>query len=561
MSFPELFSALLSSRGLSEETAEEFLHPDYEKLHDPLLLPDMEKARDRILSAIDKKEHIVIFSDYDADGIPGAVVLSDFFKRIQYENVSFYIPHRHDEGFGLNMEAVDEMKERGAKLIVTVDCGIADGEEVAYAKKKGIDTIITDHHEPPRPSSGQAGGVLPKAYAIVNPKLNPPAGGQEYPFKELCGAAVAYKLVQALAKSASWRTDFKEGMEKWSLDMVGIATLSDMVPLVGENRILARYGLDVLRKTPRPGLLALFDKLNMSQKNLTEDDVTFMITPRINAASRMGHPKDAFDLLVASDSSEAYKLADHLEKINRERKGVVASIVKDAKKHLSSRELKEVIVIGNPEWKPSLLGLVANSLVEEYKRPVFMWGRDGGDELKGSCRSFDGINLYALMSSAREHFKEFGGHKGAGGFSVTLEQLTTLEEKLSEIIRTSPPPPSPESGEGERGRGFEIRIDEIREDLWQVVSQFAPFGMGNEKPIFKIKSQISNVRQFGKANEHLEIIFGENGKSIKAISFFSSPSSYSILPTPGLSATLSAHLEKSYFRDRPELRLRIVDIQ
>src|SRR3989344_3958189 len=251
--FPELFETLLKQRGISSEEKEDFLSPDYEKLHDPLLLPDMAKACDRVIKAIKNNEHIVVFSDYDADGIPGAVVLSDFFMRAKYENVSFYIPHRHDEGFGLNLEAIDECARRGAKLIITIDCGIADIPEVAAANTQGIDVIITDHHEPK--------STLPEAYAIVNPKRR----DSKYPFKELCGSAVVFKLVQAILAKKSF--GIKPGMEKWSLDMVAIATLSDMVPLVGENRILARFGLDVLRKSPRPGLAALFKKLNLDQKN------------------------------------------------------------------------------------------------------------------------------------------------------------------------------------------------------------------------------------------------------------------------------------------------------
>lgn len=547
MHFPQIFESLIKARGILPELLEDFLRPNYDKLHNPLLLPDMEKARDRVIKAMQNNDHIVVFSDYDADGIPGAVVLADFFKRAKYENVSFYIPHRHDEGFGLNMEAVNEIAERGSKLMITVDCGTADIKEIASANKKGMDVIITDHHESDK---------LPKAYAIVNPKIEK----SEYPFKELCGAALAYKLVQAILQKE--RFGIKEGMEKWSLDMVGIATLSDMVPLVGENRVFAKYGLDVLRKSPRPGLSALFKKINLDQAHLTEDDVTFMITPRINAASRMGKPEDAFNLLATTDQNEAEILAEHLEKINNERKGIVASLVKDAKKHLEAREkLNPVIVVGNPEWRPSLLGLVANSLVEEYMRPAFVWGRDGDNVLKGSCRSYNGYNLFDLMNRAKDSFLEFGGHAGAGGFSATLEQITKLEEKLSEVL-TSPPLAARESTPLlDKERGIPIELSHVSEELWQTVSMLAPFGMGNPKPVFHISNvEIKQVRQFGKENNHLEIVFKSGTKDIKAISFFSSPTSYSFLPTPGISCTLTAHLEKSYFRNRPEVRLRIVEI-
>jgi len=544
--FPELLETLLKNRAVSREEQDDFLSPKYERLHNPLLLPDMEKARNRIIEAIKKDEHIVVFSDYDADGIPGAVILSDFFLRIKYENVSFYIPHRHDEGFGLNLEAIEECAERGAKLIVTVDCGISDVKEVALANEKGIGVIITDHHE--------EGKVLPEAFAIVNPKRK----SSGYPFKELCGSAVVFKLVQAIFTEESFGV--KIGLEKWSLDMVAIATLSDMVPLTGENRILARFGLDVLRKSPRPGLAALFRRLNINQKNICEDDITFMITPRINAASRMGVPDDAFKLLSTTDPIEAEKLAAHLEKINNERKGVVASLVKEAKSHLEKREkIGDVIVIGNPEWRPALAGLVANSLAEEYCRPVFVWGRDGDGVLKGSCRSYNGYDLYILMNSVADAFIEFGGHAGAGGFSVTLENLSALEEKLSQTLKFLPVDTEClQAQDSSRHSVSTIGLDDIGEDLWNVISQFAPFGMGNEKPIFKIpKVEIKSIRQFGKANEHLELTLAPN---IKAISFFSTPESYFLNPE-STHCTILANLEKSYFRDRPELRLRIIDIK
>ncbi len=538
MHFPDLLESLLTARGIDPRDKASFLKPDYSELHSPLLLPDMEKARDRIISAMKNGEHIMIFSDYDCDGIPGAVVLSDFFQRAKYENISFYIPHRHNEGFGLNLEAIEEALKKDTKVLVTIDCGIADLEEAQEATKSGIDLIITDHHKQKE--------ILPEAFAIVNPNRD----DSEYPFKELCGSAVAFKLVQAILEKESF--GIKPGLEKWSLDMVGIATLSDMVPLVGENRILARFGLEVLKKTPRPGLSALFRKLDINQKNLSEDDVTFMITPRINAASRMGIPQDAFNLLRATSQLEADRLALHLEKINQERKGVVASMVKEAKAHLEKRsDVNKVIVIGNPDWKPALVGLVANSLVEEYERPAFVWGRDGEGILKGSCRSYNGYDLFKLMSGAREAFIEFGGHAGAGGFSLTLESLTVLEEKLSLALENL------ESEEKEEINSHSISLNDISEGLWQVVSQLAPFGVGNEKPVFKItNAPIKTIRQFGKEQNHLEISLG-NG--LKAISFFSTPESYK-LPSELATCTLHAHLEKSYYRNRPEIRLRIVDI-
>ncbi|OHA89996.1 MAG: single-stranded-DNA-specific exonuclease RecJ [Candidatus Zambryskibacteria bacterium RIFCSPHIGHO2_01_FULL_44_22b] len=549
MHFPELLDILFDERGILLENRGSFLNPDYSKLHSPMLLPDMEKARDRVIQAIKDNEHIVVFSDYDCDGIPGAVVLSDFFRRIRYENVSFYIPHRHLEGFGLNFDAIDEIESRGAKLIITIDCGIADIEEVRVAQEKGIDVIITDHH--------QQKPELPPAYTVVNPNRT----DSTYPFKGICGSATVFKLVQAVYEKESFGV--KPGMEKWSLDMVGLATFSDMVPLIDENRIFAKFGLEVLKKSPRPGLAALSRKLNLDRKNMCEDDVTFMITPRINAASRMGVPKDAFDLLRTEKLEEAEGLALHLEKINNERKGLVASMVKEAKANIEKRQnMLEVIVVGSPEWRPAVVGLVANSLVEEYNRPAFVWGRDGAGHhpsspmvLKGSCRSYNGYNLFLLMSAIGEAFIEFGGHPGAGGFSVTLENLTTLEEKLSKALKSLKAVEPQLRGSTAKW----IKIADIGENLWNTISPFAPFGMGNPKPIFDIKGEIKSFRQFGKENNHLELVLTDGKKEVKAISFFSSPTAYSLLPTTKI-CTVRANLEKSYFRNRPELRLRIVDI-
>ncbi|MGB3921664.1 MAG: single-stranded-DNA-specific exonuclease RecJ [Minisyncoccia bacterium] len=541
--FPELFETLLKERGISPEEAEDFLSPDYEKLHDPLLLPDMEKARDRLIEAVRQGEHVTVFSDYDADGIPGAVVLSDFFRRLNYENISFYIPHRHEEGFGLSLEVIEECLRRGTKLLITIDCGVVDFDEVAFAQKNGIDVIITDHH---RPKAG-----LPEAFAIINPNREDSA----YEFKELCGSAVVFKLVQAVMNADT--LGVKPGMEKWSLDMVAIATLSDMVPLLGENRIVSRFGLEVLRKSPRPGLAALFKRARLDQRNLTEDDVVFMITPRINAASRMGVSEDALKLLRTNDLLEAERLSAHLETINNQRKGVVAALVKEAKAHLAQRDdIPEVIVIGNPEWRPSLLGLVANSLVEEYARPAFVWGRDGNGTLKGSCRSCNGFDLTLLMSATKDSFIEAGGHPGAGGFSVTLESLATLEEKLSEALGSL--------GEAKfeaEEKILDIGISDIGEKLWETVSLFAPFGVGNRKPVFKIpRAEIKAVKKFGKEGNHLEVLLNGGNREVKAISFFSSPESFSARLLPGEKVDLLANLEKSYFGSRPELRLRIVDI-
>ncbi len=548
-----LLDQLLFQRGFkTPKEKEKFLLVDYEKgIHDPFLMKDMDRAVERILRAIQDGEKIVIFSDYDADGIPGAVVLHDFFKKIGFANFENYIPHRGDEGFGLNHEAIEEFAKTGAKLLITIDCGITDVEEITRAKERGIDVIITDHHEPHE--------KIPPALAILDPKQK----DCSYPDKNLCGAGVVFKLVQALLKSPSTKLGTPRcpsGWEKWLLDMVGLATLSDMVPLIGENRVFAYYGLLVLRKSPRLGLQKLLRRLKIDQRFLTEDDIGFMIVPRINAASRMGKPMDAFKLLIADNEIEADRLAAHLDKINQERKGAVAVITKEVRKIMLTRQSeRRVIVVGNPNWRPSLLGLVANALKEEHGKPVFLWGRDGNATLKGSCRS-DGVNVMELMTEAREVFVEFGGHALSGGFTIVEEKIHILEEELDQAFgRLSP---QAVTAGGEFLADAVLSLDEVNANTYGFVEKLAPFGVGNPKPIFLLKNVLPKVvRQFGKEGNHLEIVFENNvGEAIKAIGFFQTTESFSKPIRAGEPLHLAATLEKSHFRQISEIRLRIVDI-
>lgn len=549
--YSEFFRHLLFHRGINtSELAKEFLNPDYDKhIHDPFLMKDMEKAVDRVISAIKNDEKIVIFSDYDADGIPGAVVLHDFFKKIDFKNFENYIPHRHDEGFGLNHDAIDEFAKSKTKLIITVDCGIADADEVDRANSHGIDVIITDHHLP--------NGKIPKAFAILDSKQ----ADCQYPDKNLCGAGVAFKLVQAILKKN--RFGLKEGAEKWFLDMVGLATLSDMVPLLGENRAFAHYGLKVLRKSPRIGLKKLLSKMKVSQKDLTEDDIGFMIAPRINAASRMGVPDEAFNLLIAENETDADILSDHLNNINNERKGVVAAMVKEMKHVVAKRREefpeRKVIVIGNPKWKPALLGLAANSLMEEYSVPVFAWGREGSDLLKGSCRSPGNVDLLELMKTTEEVFSDFGGHKLSGGFTLVQEKIHLLDEFLEKAFEKV------KNGNDVTEEIIADRIlflDDVNWNIYRDLEKLAPFGIGNEKPVFLFKNvKLHEVKSFGKEKNHLELVLKNGGEQkISAIGFFSHPESWGRKLETGSSIDLLATIEKSVFKNYPELRLRIVDI-
>lgn len=553
--------ALLYARGIvDEDTAQKFLFPDYDKhLHDPFLLKGMDKAVGRILEALEKDEKIGIYSDYDADGIPGAVALHDFFKKLGFQNFVNYIPLRNEEGFGLNDEAIKNLADEGVTLLITIDCGITDVTQVDLANKLKMNVIITDHHIP--------GKKLPKAFAIVNHKQK----GCSYPEQFLCGSGTIFKVIQALIikikedKKLAEKFNWKEGGEKWLLDMIGLATLSDMVPLLGENRVLSYYGMKVLQKSPRVGLQKLLSLLKINQQTVTEDDIAFMITPRINAASRMGIPRDAFQLLSTTDEVEAGVLAEHLNNKNDERKGVVGSMVREIKKRLEERDedMRHVFVFGNPEWKPSLLGLVANSFSDEHNRPVFFWGRNGesGDEgvIKGSCRAGGETDVVALMEKAKDVFLEYGGHKGAGGFSVLQENIHTLEDRLNEayleLVKEHKIIPDVLLDK-------KLSLDDVSWDTYSHIEKFAPFGLDNPKPLFLFENvKVSNMKLFGKEANHLELKFKNSaGKDVTAIAFFSTGEKFGVPVGVGSSINLVATLEKSQFRNFPELRLRIVDI-
>lgn len=538
---------LLHNRGLkTKEEIEKFLNPSYEKhLHDPFLLHDMEKAVGRILEAVEKQEKIVIYSDYDCDGIPGGVVLHDFFKAIGYENFSNYIPHRHYDGFGLSVKAVEELKEKEEpNLIITIDCGTSDLEAVVRANELKIDVIITDHHE--------AKEKLPQAVAVVNPKV-----GDTYPFTGLCGAAVVYKLVQTLIARGNF--SINEGQEKWWLDMVGIATIADMVPLRDENRVFAHFGLRVLRKTRRPGLQKLLRKQRVDFRYLSEDDIGFTIGPRINAASRMDTPEDAFMLLATKDEGEAGTALDHLEKLNTKRKTAVAQMTKDLHKRLKEKDtVPEVLVMGSVDWRPSLVGLVANKLAEEHRRPVFLWGKDGNEQFKGSCRSGGNSSVVTLMEAVSDLFYEFGGHHASGGFTVREDKIHFLADGLNQAYQ--------DLGEAvllEKSLAvdLELGLDEVNNSLLKAQKQCAPFGAENAKPVYLIREvELRTVEVFGKVKEHTKLGFDTKGIAKEAIAFFRLPENFTKVPVVGQKCSLLAHLEESFFMGRLQVRLRIIDV-
>lgn len=543
---------MLSSRGIkTEEEKKKFFNPDYERdLGDPFKMRDMNKAVRRILSAIKKNEKVIIFGDYDADGVCASAILHDFFKKIGFDNFEVCIPDRNNEGYGLNMTAIDEFINKKVNLVITVDCGITDYEEVEKLNEAGIDTVVLDHHLEP--------DKLPRAAAVVDTKQEK----DNYPFKIFVGAGVAFKTVQALIKkgSASRRINIIPGWEKWLLDLVAIATVADMFPLVGENRVLVFYGLQVLKKTQRPGLLSLFKNSGVSQKHATEDDIAFTLAPRINIASRMDHANVSYSLLTTESFEEADWASRHLNELNNERKETVGIIVSEIDRRLAAKkEPLGIIIEGDLSWNTAgLLSLAANRILENYGKTVFLWGKTAAGIIKGSCRSDGSVNLVELMKAMSEGtFLESGGHALASGFSLTEDKIGELEKELPKIYQKIKQPME----ENVIWIDKEISLEELDNSFLDNLEKFSPFGIGNPKPVFLLKGlKIFNFKEFGNGGIHLQLDFQkESGKIISAIGFFMTKEKFNLRKEDTID--LLASVERNNFRGSDDLRLRIVDIK
>lgn len=546
-----IVARILEERGVVGTDA--FLNPAYDSRPDPFLMKDMDTAVSRILQAIERGEKIAAWTDYDCDGIPAGALLADFFKMIGYPLRS-YIPER-SEGYGLNEGGISLLKEEGISLIITADVGITNVSEVAFAKTLGIDVIVTDHHLPVE--------ALPPALAV----LDPHRADSVYPFKELCGTGVAFKLVEALIRKNSdvGRRYFswEAGQEKWLLDLVALATIADMVELTGENRTLVRYGLLVLQKGRRKGLRALLETMRVPLQSATEDDIAFSIAPKINAASRMASPKLALELLTTEDDARAKALAGALVKLNDARKLAGARVAKEVKQRLEGRVLDPVIVLGNSSWKPALLGIAATNVVETYRRTVFLWGKEG-EIIKGSCRSDGSVNIVSLMSSVGGVFEDYGGHERSGGFSLKANVIHLLPEKLAEAyarVKTADGSAAPEGAAGD----LRLALSEASDEAYRALRELAPFGVGNPKPVFVFESvHVEKVLWFGKRKEHARLTVSDGEKTMRdAVAFFANRAPYRAeleLASAGDAATLHASIEQSFFGNKKELRLHLENI-
>lgn len=506
--FPELHPVvvqLLYNRGLkTQEQIDEFLNPDYSQdIHDPHLFKDMEKACQRIYKAIDNLELITVYGDYDADGVSAAVILLTILKNLGAQ-VEVYLPHREREGYGLNKKAVEQIANK-SKLIITCDCGISNVEEIALAKSLGADVIVTDHHTIPE--------KLPEALAIIHPQIKE----EKYPFKYLAGGGVAFKLAQALLSHQKnvFSDKEKEINEKWLLDMVALSTVADMVPLLGENRTLLKYGLMVLRKTKRLGLKKLIEVASLDIDKIDARTIGFSLAPRINAAGRMDHANLAYYLMIEENEERASQLASDLNQSNLDRQKLTEKIVKEAKAQKID-ENEPLLSFYSPDWSSGLTGLVAGRLSRDYSRPVFIMTKVDG-VIVGSGRSIPEFNIIEALQQNEKMLIRYGGHPQACGFSIKEEDkdgfILAIKSLAVKKLKDAHFQPSLD---------IELAIDfeDISWELLDMLDKFNPYGQNNPEPLFMSTGlSITSIRQVGNDGQHLKLEIAKGNKRRSAIAF------------------------------------------
>lgn len=498
----KLVSTVLVNRGLTEiEECRSFLNPKLENMHDPYLLKDMDKTVDRIINAIDKKENIWIYGDYDVDGVTSMSLLKLFLEECG-ANVNYYIPNRFTEGYGININAIESIYKAKGDLIVSVDCGITSIQPVEYCKSLGMDIIITDHHE--------CQAQLPDAFAVINPKRD----DCKYPFKLLAGVGVAFKLVQALSKAKNIKIEY----EKY-LPIVAFGTVADIVALRGENRIIVRHGLEMLRNTENKGLKALIEVCGLADKKITSGHVGFMLAPRVNACGRLDSAKYGVELLTCNDDIRAKQIAKMLNEENLKRQKIEADILYQAEKIVEENidlEKERMLVIASENWNHGVIGIVSSRITEKYYRPSILISIDG-DEGRGSARSIKNFDMFSNLNKCKDLFEKFGGHEQAAGLSIRKENIdsfrTTINDIAKDVLDSEDLKP-------------EIRVDmkltssDINIDVIEQLSLLEPFGMGNASPVFMSKdAKIIYLKAIGKEGKHLKITFNVGGNNVDAIYF------------------------------------------
>ena len=501
-----LFERILTARGLTTRAARQaFLQPDYMAVkHDPFLLPDMKKAVARLKQARQQGEKIVIYGDYDIDGLSATALLLDVFGKFGFEDVDAFIPNRFVEGYGMTMGAVDKVRDMGADLIVTVDTGSLCHAEIAYATSLGIDTVVTDHHN--------VAETPPPSVAAVNPKFS----GHTYPFRDLCGAGVAFKLVQALQTELDGLPD---GYEKWLLDLVALGTVCDIVTLADENRANVYWGLEVLKKQQRPGLKALMTVAGIEPEQVNARHLGFGLGPRMNAAGRLETAQHALDMLVARDGLAALEASEKLEELNIKRRGIQDAIFEEACVQAEQLADDRVLVVSSDGWNHGVIGIVASKLVEKYKKPVFIIG-EHGEEATGSARSFGDFSAADAVRAADDIIIKGGGHGAAAGVTLETEKIGDFRRRVNEFYD------SLQLTNQERYLlpKADVEIDdfsEITEELVANLAKMEPFGNGNPEPVLKItRVSVLSMRRMGADGQHVKLALRDkNGKVLQMLAF------------------------------------------
>ena len=482
-----LLSSLLVQRGITTYAqAKRFFRPSLEELHDPFLMQDMDLAVERIQRAIAAQEAILIYGDYDVDGTTSVALLSSYLKSY-YPNVATYIPDRYTEGYGVSYKGIDYAQDNDITLIIALDCGIKAIEKVAYASKKGIDFIICDHHRP--------GENLPKAVAVLDPKRE----DCSYPYKELCGCGVGFKLIQALG---SRRGQSIEDLVLY-LDLVATAIGADIVPVTGENRVLAYYGLQVINSNPRVGYQAILKQVNKS--TLTITDVVFIIAPRINAAGRMKHGNHAVSLLVETNPQSAAQWASEIELFNADRKDADKQITKEALEQISQagEQTNNTTVVYKEHWHKGVIGIVASRLIETYYRPTLVFTKSG-DTLAASARSVKGFDVYNALEGCAQYIEQFGGHKYAAGLTLQEKEYPNFKAQFEKVVSQTIDPKllSPEIN-----IDAQLDLTDITPKFHRILKQFAPFGPGNRQPVFMTQNlkDTGYGKRVGADKSHLRL--------------------------------------------------------
>ena len=546
LNIDRITAQLLVQRGVNDfEESKIFFRPSLDDLHNPFLMKDMAVAIERIEKAMLDHEHILIYGDYDVDGTTAVSLLYTYFStEVGYDRLSFYIPDRYKEGYGLSLVAIDWASQNHYSLIITLDCGITAHEATDYANQKGIDIIISDHHLPT--------DTLPKAFAILNPKQKDCG----YPFEELSGCGIGFKIAQAFAKNN--RLDLKPLYDM--LDLLAVSIASDVVPIVGENRILAHFGLKKLSENPSMGLKAIKNLCLGTKSDVTISDIVFKIGPRINAAGRMGDARRVVRLLIANETLDAETKADLINEVNTERKDVDATITKKAleavEKIPNFGNRRSTVVYGN-EWHKGVIGIVASRLIEHYYKPTIVFTESEG-LFTGSARSVDGFDIYAAIFECREYLERFGGHKYAAGLSIKREHLKAFIEKFESVVCRDI---TQEQLTPKIDIDLKIKFKDISPKFFRLLKQFAPFGPWNMQPIFRADQVFvpqSAVKIVGE--NHLQMAVQQEGSEVFSVIAFGQGGMYDKL-LKGIPFDMVFTVEESSYKGKSYTKLFVKDIR